>query len=295
MVRVDCIKAGILQRVGPHLVEKADVAPFLCQIDQNAASGFGHHFQRAFQLLAAIAFQASQHIAGDALRMQSHQRRLRAVNIADNDGKMFVTAELGAKHGDLGIGRNPERHPGAGGDAKALRRSCHVTVDVADFDQHDIVFVTDALELSRVPGRQARQQDGRQQLRDPEKPGRIVGKRAPPFTDEVCRGADQTRCRRIDGEMADPGMVEIMCRQAGAAEFGRKGAAERLEAAAGQNKKRAGPGNPLQMVTMPVSGKLRGLKNAGGAICKAQHDHPAAAQFLTCAISIEVSSIHVSK
>ena len=76
MVRVDGIETRILQRIGPHLVEKADVAPFLGQIDKNAASGLGHHFQRTFQLFAAIAFQAAENIAGDTLGMQSYKRRL---------------------------------------------------------------------------------------------------------------------------------------------------------------------------------------------------------------------------
>ena len=95
--------------------------------------------------------------------------------------------------------------------------------------------------------------------------------------------------------MADSGMVEIMCRKAGSAEFGWKPAAKRLKAAAGQNQKRTRSRNALQIFTMPVAGQFSCLKDTCRAIRKSQHDHSAPAKFLACTIGVQIGSIHLPK
>ena len=95
--------------------------------------------------------------------------------------------------------------------------------------------------------------------------------------------------------MADPGMVKIMHRKTSPAEIGRKRMAERLETAAGQDQQRTGSCNALQMFAVSVTGQLGRLEDTCRAVCKPQHDHAAAAEFLTCAICVQIGSIHLPK
>ena len=69
------IGALILQFVGAQLVKQADSAAFLMLVDQQPAAFVGDPLERQFKLRAAIAAQAMEDIAGQALRMDPHQRR----------------------------------------------------------------------------------------------------------------------------------------------------------------------------------------------------------------------------
>ena len=62
------VGALILQFVGAQLVQQADAAPFLMLVDQQAAAFVGDRLQRQFKLRAAIAAQAVEDVAGQALR-----------------------------------------------------------------------------------------------------------------------------------------------------------------------------------------------------------------------------------
>ena len=75
MVGVDRIQPVILQRVGAQLVGEADAAAFLGQIEQDAAALVRHPADGATQLITAVAAQRGQEIAGEALGMQTGQRR----------------------------------------------------------------------------------------------------------------------------------------------------------------------------------------------------------------------------
>ena len=62
------------------------------------------------QLLAAIAAQAAEQVAGEARRMQAHGHRARRIGLADDDGDVLREAVLVAEHGDLAVERIGERH-----------------------------------------------------------------------------------------------------------------------------------------------------------------------------------------
>ena len=68
------VHAAVLQLVGAQLVHQADAAAFLRQIEQQAHGRRGDLSQRKFQLGAAIAALGGQYVAGQALRMNAHQR-----------------------------------------------------------------------------------------------------------------------------------------------------------------------------------------------------------------------------
>ena len=67
MVGINRVETIILKRIGPHLVEKADIPPFLRKIEQDTPASLGHHRQGCLKLISTIAFQAAKNIAGDAL------------------------------------------------------------------------------------------------------------------------------------------------------------------------------------------------------------------------------------
>src|SRR5208282_5414522 len=86
----------VLQRVGADLVEQSDAAPFVEHVNQHAVAGLIDQIHRNLELLAAVTARAAEHIAGQALRMQSHQRRpLRgdfALDQCDAQGSLQVVA-----------------------------------------------------------------------------------------------------------------------------------------------------------------------------------------------------------
>lgn len=73
LVGVDGIQAVVLQVVGPQLVGQTDTPPFLGEVQQNAATAFGDGGHAAAQLLAAIAAQAAEQVAGETRRVQARR------------------------------------------------------------------------------------------------------------------------------------------------------------------------------------------------------------------------------
>src|ERR1700687_4935612 len=53
-IRVDRVEALILQAIGAKLVDEADAASFLGEIEQNSATSLREHFNRAAQLRSAV-------------------------------------------------------------------------------------------------------------------------------------------------------------------------------------------------------------------------------------------------
>ena len=58
------------------LVGEAVAASFLIEIEQHAAAAFRHGAHGVAQLVAAVAFEAAEQIAGEAGGMQPHGDRL---------------------------------------------------------------------------------------------------------------------------------------------------------------------------------------------------------------------------
>ena len=61
-----CFQALILERVGPDFLGETDSAAFLRQVDQDTASFAADLIERHMQLVAAVAAQRPEHIAGEA-------------------------------------------------------------------------------------------------------------------------------------------------------------------------------------------------------------------------------------
>ncbi|MNQ60504.1 hypothetical protein D3C85_747860 [compost metagenome] len=101
------IGAAILQLVGADLVQQADAATFLAQVEQYATAGVGDGAQGGFELEAAIATQAEQRVAGEAFGVQAAQDRFAVGDIAQGQGDMLLAAGLieEAVHGEHAEGR----------------------------------------------------------------------------------------------------------------------------------------------------------------------------------------------
>ena len=78
------------------------------------------------KLRAAVAAQAAQQIAGEAFRMQPHQRRRARLRLADHDRQMLDRPVFRAEGDDAGIGGVIQRHrrlrhlPQSGGGTDAI-------------------------------------------------------------------------------------------------------------------------------------------------------------------------------
>ncbi len=73
LVGLDGVQAVLLQPVGAQLVQQADAAALLGQVEQHALALALDHRQRRSQLPAAVAALRVEDVAGEALRVHAHE------------------------------------------------------------------------------------------------------------------------------------------------------------------------------------------------------------------------------
>ena len=83
-VGIDGVQAGILQRVGAHLVGEPEAAAFLLEIQDDAAALFVQPLGRKTQLVAAVTAARSEHIAGETGRVQAHGYGFGKIRLSDD-------------------------------------------------------------------------------------------------------------------------------------------------------------------------------------------------------------------
>src|SRR3546814_17727894 len=66
-IGVDGVETLVLQRIGAQLVDKADAASLLTEVQEYAPACLGDLLQRLMKLRTAIAFDLSQNVAGQTL------------------------------------------------------------------------------------------------------------------------------------------------------------------------------------------------------------------------------------
>src|SRR6185437_14644491 len=103
LIGVDRVEPFILELIGAQLVDEADAAALLREIEQHAAARARDLGDRAAQLVAAIAAQAAEQIAGEAFGMETHEHGLRRIGIADQNGEMLEPAIARAKRDDARV------------------------------------------------------------------------------------------------------------------------------------------------------------------------------------------------
>jgi len=86
LVGFDRIVALILQGVRADLVREADAAPFLIEIQNDAAAFGGDPLHRRVQLGAAVAACGVKHIAGQTRRVDAHEHTFAVADFAEHEG-----------------------------------------------------------------------------------------------------------------------------------------------------------------------------------------------------------------
>ncbi len=97
LVGFNGIGAAVLQLVGAQFVHQAYATALLQLIHDQAAPGCGNLRQSDLQLRPAVAAQAVEYVAGEALGMDAHERRRIDGDIAhdERDGFFEIRAAVG--------------------------------------------------------------------------------------------------------------------------------------------------------------------------------------------------------
>src|SRR5688572_11604186 len=101
LVRLDGVRAFVLQLVRLELVEQADASPFLVEIDHDAAPLRLDHLHRRVELPAAVAAEGVEDVAREALRVHPHQHALTIGQVAVDQRHMLVVVDVVAIPDDL--------------------------------------------------------------------------------------------------------------------------------------------------------------------------------------------------
>src|SRR6266567_4902227 len=92
-VRFHRVEAVLLELVGAQLVEKTDAAAFLGHVEQHAALLAGDLLERLLELLAAVAAQRMEDVAGQALGMHTHEDVLGTLDIALHERNVMLAGQ----------------------------------------------------------------------------------------------------------------------------------------------------------------------------------------------------------
>jgi hypothetical protein len=71
MIRSYGVESAVLKSIGLKFRHQSDTAPFLMLVNQHTASLRGNGSHRQFQLVSAVAAEGSEHVASEALRMDT--------------------------------------------------------------------------------------------------------------------------------------------------------------------------------------------------------------------------------
>src|SRR5580704_12274114 len=83
----------VLQRIRANLVAEPDSAALLVKINHHAAIRGHNSLERLLQLLATVASCRRKHVAGKALRMEPHQGRTSATDLALDQRQMLAAID----------------------------------------------------------------------------------------------------------------------------------------------------------------------------------------------------------
>src|SRR6185436_20758908 len=98
-VGLDGVEPCLLQLVGLQLVEEADASPFLRHVEEDTARLGRDALERELELVAAIAAERVEDVAGQALGVNADEHVLLAVDVA-LDERHVVLAGEGLAEGD---------------------------------------------------------------------------------------------------------------------------------------------------------------------------------------------------
>src|SRR6185503_605373 len=93
-VRLDRVRALVLERIGANLVYDSNAAALLLLIDNCAAAFRVDHLHRLMQLRPAVTLGGTENVTGQALRMDTHERGNVAPHLAfEKSDKLLIAGE----------------------------------------------------------------------------------------------------------------------------------------------------------------------------------------------------------
>jgi hypothetical protein len=104
------VQPGVLQGVGLDLGVEPDAAALLAEVEQQPTL-LRDPLHRLAQLRAAVAALAAEHVAGEALAVQPHQRGTSSGVLAEREGKVLAPVGQPVEGADPGGGGVPVREP----------------------------------------------------------------------------------------------------------------------------------------------------------------------------------------
>ena len=114
-VRLDRVEPVLLELVGLQLRQEPDAAPLLGHVEQDAALLGGDPAERELELLAAVAAERVEDVAGEALRVDADEHVLLAVHLAPDERDVVLAGQHLAERDrrELAVGRREahRRHP----------------------------------------------------------------------------------------------------------------------------------------------------------------------------------------
>ena len=116
LVRLDRVQALVLEVVGAELVHEADAPPLLAHVDDDAAPLLVDPLQGRLELVAAVAAQRPEDVAGQALGVDADEDVLLPGDVPSDQGDVLAVVERARVADDRGSPRS-----GSGGSATATR------------------------------------------------------------------------------------------------------------------------------------------------------------------------------
>ena len=140
------VKMNLRKRAGLFGGFDAEAASGVMQVEKNAAVFLGDGGERARNEFAAIASGRTENISGEAVRMDAHQRRLGAFQVAAHEGNVLIMVHV------AGVGDHAEIAEARGqncfGNAPDVAFVLHAVADqVRDREHLQVVFLAKFDEL----------------------------------------------------------------------------------------------------------------------------------------------------
>ena len=119
LVGRDGVVALVLQLVGLQLVDEADAAALLQEVEEHAAAGLDDLLHRELELLAAVAARRAEDVAGQALRVDAHEHRLVLADLAVDEGEVLLVRHVAP----VGVAAGSRRGASAGAATRSGARA----------------------------------------------------------------------------------------------------------------------------------------------------------------------------
>ncbi|MNV43034.1 hypothetical protein D3C71_1347370 [compost metagenome] len=129
----------MLVPVGAHLRGDAGAAAFLVQVQQHAAAQFLELAQAAPQLVAAVALERTEQIAGQARGMHANRHHGGQIRGAHDDRDLVTLGHPAAEHREFGHADLAQRHRRAGHQFIRVRGLLGALAEIAQRDLRAVV------------------------------------------------------------------------------------------------------------------------------------------------------------